>query len=183
MPVILSRTMSTLPTPRRLRKHTVGELASTASSVLMKLTWISRLARPDVLRATTWLATKVQKWSRSCDTHLHRVICYLYQNHNQESMLMGWINDPPEELYVEMFVDADFCGDDEDCYSTSGGWIQLSGQSTQFPFAWLSKKQSTVARSTTEDETVALSYVLYEEGLSIRTLERASATRCSVACP
>ena len=70
------------------------------------------MARPDVLRATTWLATKVQKWSRSCDTHLHRVICYLY--HNQEGMLMGWINDPPEELYVEMFVDADFCVDDED---------------------------------------------------------------------
>ena len=45
------------------------------------------------------------------------------------------------------------------------------------------RSKSTVARSTTEDETVALSYVLYEEGLSIRTLERASATRCSVACP
>ena len=30
---------------------------------------------------------------------------------------------------------------------------------TQFPLAWLSKKQSTVARSTTEAETVALSYV------------------------
>ena len=82
-------------------------------------------------------------------------------------MRTGWINDPPEELYVEMFVDADFCGDDEGCYSTSGGWIQLSGLLTQFPLAWLSKKQSTVARSTTEAETVALSYVLYEEGLSM----------------
>ena len=145
-----------------------GELASSASSVLMKLMWISRLARPDVLRATTWLATKVQKWSRSCDAHLHRVMCYLY--HSQENMLTGWINDPTEELFVEMFVDADFCGDDEDCYSTSGGWIQLSGPSTQFPLAWLSKKQSTVARSTTEAETVALSYVLYEEGLSMLEL-------------
>jgi hypothetical protein len=38
---------------------TVGELASTASSVLMKLMWISL----GVLRAT------IQKWSRSCDTH------------------------------------------------------------------------------------------------------------------
>ena len=56
----------------------VGELATSASSVLMKLMWISRLARPDLLRATTWLATKVQKWSRSCDTHthLHRVMCF-----------------------------------------------------------------------------------------------------------
>ena len=65
---------------------------------------------------------------RSCDAHLYRVMCYLY--HTQESMLAGWIGDPSEELYVEMFVDADFCGDDEGCYSTSGGWIQLSGQNT-----------------------------------------------------
>ena len=69
-----------------------------------------------------------------------------------------------------MFVDAGFCGDDEDGYSTSGGWIQLTGPSTQFPLAWLSKKQSTVARSTTEAETVALSYVLYEEGLPMLEL-------------
>lgn len=129
----------------------------------MKLMWISRLARPDLLRATTWLATKVQKWSKSCDTHLHRVMCYLY--HTQESMLAGWIGDPPEELYIEMFVDADFCGNDEDCNSTSGGWIQLSGQNVQFPLAWLSKKQGAVARSVTGAETAALSYVLYDEGL------------------
>ena len=85
-------------------------------------------------------------------------------------MLAGWIGDPPEELYVEMFVDADFCGDDEGCYSTSGGWIQLSSQNTQFPLAWLSKKQSTAARSTTEAETVALSSVLYEEGIPMLEL-------------
>ena len=44
-------------------------------------------------------------------------------------MLTGWINDPVEELYVETFVDVDFCGDDEDCYSTNGVWIELSGSS------------------------------------------------------
>ena len=103
-----------------------------------------------------------------CDAHLHRVMCYLY--HSQEDILTGWINDPPEELYIEMFVDPDFCGDDEDCYSTSGGWIQFFGPSTQLLLAWLSKKQSTVAQSTTEAETVALSYVLYEEGLPMLEL-------------
>ena len=69
-----------------------------------------------------------------------------------------------------MFVDADFCGDEDDCYSTSGGWIQLTGPSTQFPLAWISKKQSTVARSTTEAETVALNFVLFEEGLPLLEL-------------
>ena len=32
--------------------------------------------------------------------------------------------------------------DDEDCYSTSGGWIQLPGPSTQFPLVWLSKSKA-----------------------------------------
>jgi hypothetical protein len=77
-------------------------------------------------------------------------------------MLTGWINDPAEELYVETFVDVDFCGDDEDCYSTNGVWIELSGSSMQFPFTWLFKKQNIIARSTTEAETIVFSY---EEGL------------------
>ena len=42
----------------------VGELAMSASSVLMKLMWISRLARPDLLRATTWLATHLHRHPR-----------------------------------------------------------------------------------------------------------------------
>eukprot|EP00435_Cladocopium_sp_Y103_P005600 s2775_g1.t2 len=78
--------------------------------------------------------------------------------------------DKPEDLYVEMFVDADFCGDEEDCYSTSGGWIQLTGPSSQFPVAGISKKQSTVARSTTEAEAVALNFVLLKEGVPLLEL-------------
>ena len=58
----------------------VGRLSSTASSILMKLMWISRLARPDLLRATTWLATKIHAWTASCDGHIHRVMSYLHQS-------------------------------------------------------------------------------------------------------
>ena len=79
----------------------------------MKFMWISRLARPDLLRATTWLATTIHCWNRACDAHLHRVMCYLY--HTQADLLTGWIADKPEDTYLEMFVDADFadfCGDD-----------------------------------------------------------------------
>ena len=35
------------------------------------------------------------------------------------------------------------------------------------PLAWLSKKQTATRRSTTEAETVALSYVLFEEGFPL----------------
>ena len=142
-----------------------GQLADSACAVLMKLMWLSRLARPDLLRATTWLATKIHSWIRSCDVHLHRVMSYLY--HSQDDLLTGWIGDDMKDITLEMFVDADFCGGEEDCYSTSGGWIQLTGDNTQFPLAWTSKKQSTVARSTTEAETVALNFVLFEEGLPL----------------
>ena len=146
----------------------IGRLSSLASSILMKLMWISRLARPDLLRATTWLATKIHAWTASCDGHIHRVMSYLHQT--QDSLLTGWIRDPKEALYVEMFVDADFCGDEDHCFSTSGGWIQISGPDSQFPLAWISKKQGAIARSTTEAETAAMAYVLVEEGLPLLEL-------------
>ena len=65
----------------------IGRLSSLASSILMKLMWISRLARPDLLRATTWLATKIHAWTASCDGHIHRVMSYLHQT--QDSLLTG----------------------------------------------------------------------------------------------
>ena len=146
----------------------IGRLSSLATSILMKLMWISRLARPDLLRATTWLATKIHAWTASCDGHIHRVMSYLHQT--QDSLLSGWIADPRESLYVEMFVDADFCGDEDHCFSTSGGWVQISGPNSQFPLAWISKKQGAIARSTTEAETAAMAYVLFEEGLPLLEL-------------
>ena len=39
----------------------------------------------------------------------------------------GWLI-----FIIELYYDADFCGDDDHAYSTSGGWIQLSGQGTHF---------------------------------------------------
>lgn len=135
-----------------------GELARISASILMRLMWLSRLARPDLLRATAWLATKMHCWYRACDAHLHRVICYL--NETMEYLLTGWIEDAPDELFIEMFCDADVCGDEHRCQSTTGGWTQLSGSSgvTQFPLSWVSRRQTAVSRSTTEAETVALCY-------------------------
>ena len=82
--------------------------------------------RKNVFRATTRLATKVQKWNRSFDTNI------------QHNMLTGSINDPQKNPFLEMFVDANSCGRHDDCHSTNGDCIQLSGPSTQFPHAWLS---------------------------------------------
>jgi len=68
-----------------------GELANCASSILMKMMWLARLARPDLLRVTTWLATKIQKWCSGCDVALYRAICYI--DSTKSSLLTGHIND------------------------------------------------------------------------------------------
>ena len=145
-----------------------GELATSASSVLMKLMWLARLARPDMLRVTTWLATKVQQWTTECDNHLFRAISYL--NETKEHLLSGHVGDDMGDIFIELYCDADFCGDDEHTYSTSGGWIQLSGKNTQFPIAWMSRKQGAVSRSTTEAEAVAMATTLFDEGLPLLEL-------------
>ena len=145
-----------------------GELADRASSILMKMMWLARLARPDLLRVTTWLATKIQKWCTGCDVALYRALCYIEST--KSHMLTGYVNDDDGDVFVEHFVDADLCGSPDDCYSTSGAWIQLSGKSTSFPLCWVSKKQTAVSRSTTESETVALASGLFEEAIPLAEL-------------
>ena len=145
-----------------------GELADKASSILMKMMWLARLARPDLLRVTTWLATKIQKWCCGCDIALFRAICYI--ECTKEHMLTGHVGNGRDEVFLEYFVDADLCGSTEDCYSTSGTWIQLSGKDTAFPLCWVSKKQTAVSRSTTESETVALANILFDEAIPLAEL-------------
>ena len=131
-----------------------GELADKASNILMKMMWLARLARPDLLRVMTWLATRIQKWCSSCDVALFRAVSYIVST--KSHLLTGYVNDEPKDVFVEFFVGADLCGASEDCCSTSGTWIQLSGKSASCPLSWISKKQTSVSRSTTESETVAL---------------------------
>ena len=147
----------------------LGSLAGRASSILMKLMWLARLARPDLLKSTCFLARKVNSWSHEEDLLLSRAIGYLIQSTDQ--LLTGSLSMKPEELFVEAYCDADFAGEIDDMYSTSGGWIQLTDESGRFfPLAWLSKKQTAVSRSTTEAEVVALSYVLFEEAIDLAEL-------------
>ena len=66
-------------------------------------------------------------------------------------------------------MDADFAGE-RDANSTSGGFLVLSGPHTHFPLAWVSKRQTSVSRSTTEAEIVSLAYSLYQEALPALSL-------------
>ena len=54
-----------------------GRLQPIASKVLMKILFAARMARPDLLRATQSLASRLSKWSVECDIALHRLVAYL----------------------------------------------------------------------------------------------------------
>jgi hypothetical protein len=145
-----------------------GELAPNACKILMKDLWVARLARPDLFKAICALATKVQRWTRNCDRMLYRLMCYMKRTIDYR--LYGYVRDKPENLRLDLYVDADFAGDREDSYSTSGGWLVLAGPDTYFPLCWVSKKQTSVSRSTTESEIVSLAHSLFLEALPMCTL-------------
>ena len=81
--------------------------------------------------------------------------------------MVGVIKDNPQDLHLALY--ADYAGE-RDAKSTSGGFLVLKGPNTHFPLAWLSKRQTSVSRSTTEAEVVSLTFSLYQEGLPSLTL-------------
>ena len=143
--------------------ETKGELAPNACKILMKALWLGRLARPDIIKPINDLTTKVQSWSRGDDKKVLRLIQYIASTPHYR--LVDTIQDKPEDLELKLFVDADFAGDRSTARSTSGGFLALTGPSSFFPLAWISKRQTSTSRSTTESEVVSLAYSLYQEGL------------------
>ena len=95
-----------------------GQLQTHACAILMKLLWGARLGRPDMLKAIT-LASYVSKWCRACDRMLRRLLCYAH--HSVDFTLVGQITDVPANVWLELYVDADFAGDSDSALSTSGG--------------------------------------------------------------
>ena len=143
-----------------------GELDG-PSKVLMKALWLARLARPDILKPICDLASHVQKWTRACDKKLCRLIAYL--DSTPEYRLLAVCNDPADKLCLRLYVDADFAGSrsEGDARSTSGGWLCLSGPNTHVPLAWVAKKQTSTARSTTEAEIISLAHSLFSEAVPV----------------
>ena len=129
----------------------------------MKALWLGRLARPDIVKPINDLATKVQSWTRGEDKKLLRLIQYIHATPHYR--LAGSINDKEEDLELQLYVDADFAGDKENARSTSGGFLVLRGPTSFFPLAWVSKRQTSTSRSTTESEVISLAYSLYQEGI------------------
>ena len=134
-----------------------------ASAVLMKVLYGARAARWDLLKAVQLLATRVTKWSRDCDKALHRLMCYI--NCSKTHRLSGFIGDGPSALKLRLYADADFAGDRPEFKSTSGAFMALVGPNSFFPLAAKATKQTSVAHSTVEAETVAANSAVRTIGL------------------
>jgi hypothetical protein len=110
------------------------------------LLYISTTTRPDITAATSILSRRISA-PRQCDwTAVKRVIRYLKETINLKLKL-----EAGNELQLVGYVDADWAGDRSDRKSTSGYLFQLGGST----ISWSSKKQGTVALSSTEAEYIA----------------------------
>ena len=140
-----------------------GELQKDASRILMRILWLSRLARPDLSFITTRLASRVTAWTRFEDRQLFRCISYI--NCTKDFILKGEF-DPKEEPILDIYTDADFGSCQHTSKSTSGLWMQITTGGCAFPVFWQAKKQGSVARSTTEAEVISMASGMFSEALN-----------------
>ena len=140
-----------------------GVLGDIASAVLMKILYAARMGRYDLIRPVTALGSLITKWSPLCDLKLHRLICYIHST--LDVFMYSWIGDAPADMELVLFCDADLAGDRTDCKSTSGVFMALVGEHSFVPLAGISKKQTSVSKSTPEAEIVAIDHGICKEGL------------------
>ena len=127
------------------------------------LTYMSTATRPDIAAAVGVLSQYMSRPSKDHWIGVKRVLRYL------KGTLMYGLKFSAHEEEPELFgySDADWAGDVDTRRSTSGYVFQI-GSST---VSWSSKKQTTVAKSSTEAEYVALSSAT-QEAVWLRSLMR-----------
>ena len=102
------------------------------------------LVRAQIIKPINDLATKVQSWSKAEDKKVLRLIEYI--DATKHYLRIGYINGEPANLYLSLLQTADFAGEKEGARSTSGGYLVLKGPKSHFPWAWLSKRQTSTPR-------------------------------------
>eukprot|EP00435_Cladocopium_sp_Y103_P019517 s1470_g4.t1 len=72
---------------------------------------------------------------------------------------------------LNIYCDADLAGDHLTCKSHSGIYVVLDfGDGSGFPLSWSSKRQTAVARSTTEAELASANEGIFQDGIPIKIL-------------
>lgn len=111
------------------------------------LMYLSVLTRPDISFAVSYMSQFNNCFTETHFKHAKRILRYLKGTKNYGLTFKG------NESYLECFVDADWGNSSLDRRSYTGYCFQFSGSS----ISWESKKQNTVALSSTEAEYMAIS--------------------------
>ena len=151
-------------------KETPGRLQPIASKVLMKILFAACTARPDLLRATQSLASRVTKWSVECDIALHRLMAYVHSS--TKVFMEGFAGDSFDDCQLWLFADAGHAGefDSKSTFCVCVCAMFLVGPNTCFPLNAFSKKQTVVANSPTDAEVVSANHALRAEGIPMLAL-------------
>ena len=118
-------------------------------SRVMKLMYIARMTRPDILLAVSFLASRVQSPTSADEVKLRRIMNYLRQTIDQGVDLRH----TSDKLSLRIFTDASYTSH-EGGFGHTGNLIELTGVGM---IHCRSKKQSMVTKSSTEAEAVAMS--------------------------
>ena len=89
-----------------------GRLAPVCSRIVLKVLFVARIKRADLLWSVNSLAREVTKWTVACDKRLHRLISYLQSTKNWTQQC--FVGDAPDKCWLALFCDASFAGDLKD---------------------------------------------------------------------
>ena len=109
--------------------------------------------RPDIAFATSLVSRFAKNPSHQHTEAVKTILKYLKGSKHRGITYGG-----DEELKIEGYSDSDWAGDKESRKSKSGFIFMLNGE----PISWYSKRQSTVALSSTEAEYIALTLAAKE---------------------
>lgn len=164
----LASTPGTQMGQSELAEDTPGEFSDACRKHVGSLMFLARGSRPDILYTVGWLARCVTNWTKTQDKMLRQLVKHI--NSTAGFGPVGTVGNSSakqkENLWVELYADADLAGCHETSRSTSGGAMILKGdQGTSSPIDWFSKRQTVVSRSTGEAELVAINDALVNIGL------------------
>ncbi|KAK7576778.1 hypothetical protein V9T40_013064 [Parthenolecanium corni] len=118
------------------------------------LLYISICSRPDISFSVNYLSRFMNSFSDVHFNHLKRIIKYLKQTIN----LKLTYNKANGDQVISCNVDADWASDSNDRKSISGHVVKLFDN----VILWSSKKQLSIALSSTESEYIALSTFIHD---------------------
>lgn len=118
------------------------------------LLYISSATRPDISFSVNYLSRFQNCFDNTHYNYALRILKYLYLTKDLKLILRKNVNHD----IIDCFVDADWAGDVVDRKSTTGYVIRMYGN----VIYWKSKKQSSVTKSSTSAEYVALSECVSE---------------------